>query len=164
MVVGFHYVIQWHSPYTEPPDGKPRILFEWFESAQRRSERMMAGGYHLPPAVLEVNEPGYGLWVGTIEVPRPPVGQERLAAIRKKRLERRMREKHPLFADEFIRQEMERKGDYYAGKTDAELAKKSAEARGKVYELYKRFCEFVEQHESAELAQQLREMAAWLFE
>lgn len=35
MVVGYRYIIQLHSPYTKPPDGKPRVIFEWFESAQR---------------------------------------------------------------------------------------------------------------------------------
>lgn len=163
MVVGFYYVIQWHSPYTQPPDGKPRVIFEWFETAEHRSERMMSGDYHLPRAVLEVNEPGYGLWVDTIEVPHPPRRQEQLASIRRRRMERRMREKYPLFAEEFIQQELARKPDYYAGVTDPETQRKKDEALEKIYALYRRFCDFVEQHESEERARRLREMAGWLF-
>lgn len=41
--------------------------------------------------------------------------------IRRQRLERRIRKKYPLFADQFIRDELAKKPDYYAGITDPDL-------------------------------------------
>jgi hypothetical protein len=49
------------------------------------------------------------------------LSQEGLASQRLKRLERRMRRKYPLLAEQFIAEAMAAKPAYYAGLTDAPL-------------------------------------------
>ena len=53
--------------------------------------------------------------------PVQQLSQERLANVRRKRLERRARQKYPLLADQIISEELARNPDYYNGITDPKL-------------------------------------------
>lgn len=53
----------------------------------------------------------------------------KLASLRKKRLQRRMEEAYPLFAEIFMEEEMKRKTDYYNGITDPHLRAAREEVR-----------------------------------
>lgn len=115
--------IEWHNPYTSPPDNAPRILAEYFEPESPSAAR-------IPAALLDVPHTiggGYGI---TISHPPPPPRQlsaQSLSRVRQKRAQRRIRAKVPLFADEFVAQELVRKPDYYAGITAPDIeARKQA--------------------------------------
>ena len=64
---------------------------------------------------------GYGINWQAVSAPPKTVSQEKLSSIRKKRLERKMKKKFPLFAEQFVSEEIQRKQDYYSGITDAGL-------------------------------------------
>lgn len=53
----------------------------------------------------------------------------KLASLRRKRLQRRMEEKYPLFAEAFVEEEMKRKVNYYNGITDPHLRAAREELR-----------------------------------
>lgn len=121
-ILGAVWSVAWSNPYTSPPNGKHRVLVEMFLPVDHPQCRV--GG---PPAeVQEVLDQigigkGYGLcWRAVEETPRQ-LSPEVLANVRRKRVERRIRNKYPLFADQFIEEELLRKPDYYAGITDPEI-------------------------------------------
>ena len=123
-VLGFLHRLEWHSPYTNPPDGK-RVLVEVFIPAN------VEGCRQCPREIEEVWKPGdgYSHSIRAItEFPRE-MSQAVLRSIRQKRLARRMEEKFPLFADQFIQEEMVRKKDYYDGITDLPLVEKRNEVK-----------------------------------
>ena len=96
-----------------PPDGAPRILAEIFLPDAVDGKP--------PPEILAIPiTPGGGYSLSIRAIPQPPrqLPVETLARVRRKRLERRVRAKTPLFADEFIADELARKPDYYDGMTD----------------------------------------------
>lgn len=113
MSAGRLFRVEWNNPYTEPPDGAPRILAEIFlpdavdgkPPPEIRAIPVTPGG-------------GYSLSIRAISPPSRQLPVQTLARVRRKRLERRVRAKTPLFADEFIAGELARKPDYYAGITD----------------------------------------------
>jgi hypothetical protein len=112
-VSGRIHRIEWSNPYTDPPNGAPRILAEVFTLGRTPPQEYLdlpvslGGGYCRASA--HASPPGRQL------------PAESLAGVRQKRLARRVRKKAPLFADELICQEMQAKPDYYAGETDAAL-------------------------------------------
>lgn len=104
-----HVTFSWYNPYTSPPQPWPRVVAEW------------VGERYVPGPLDDVIPPGCGwsMYISHITLctikQLPP---SKLAAVREKRLRRRIEKKYPLFAEEIIREETEKKRDYYAGKTD----------------------------------------------
>lgn len=112
MKTGMLFRIEWANPYTEPPDGAPRILAEIYLPGATSGKP--------PPEILTfpfTPGGGYSLSIRAIHsLPRQLPAQS-LARVRRKRLEQRVRAKTPLFADEFIAEEIAKKPDYYNGIT-----------------------------------------------
>jgi hypothetical protein len=113
-VIGTLFSYEWGNPYTQPPEGL-RVLAEIFVPghcsqvpAELRALNVTLGG-------------GYSLTITHIGEPPKRLGQAALASVRRKRLERRVRAKAPMFADQFIAQELEKKPEYYNGITDEQL-------------------------------------------
>jgi hypothetical protein len=106
----FEWTVEWHSPYTQPPDGKARILL------RVRGERRVGNPEDIEQC-WKANE-GYSVYIRHVPPPVKRLGKEQLAKLRRGRLERRMREKYPLFAEEFIQAELKKKPGYYAGEVD----------------------------------------------
>lgn len=111
-IEGRLYQIAW-SRYTDPPEGSPRVLCEVFTMGNK------------PPVEFD-NFPrslggGYSLYSCHIAPPPKQLPPETLAVIRKKRLARRLNAKVPMFAEQFIEEELTKKPDYYNGITDAHL-------------------------------------------
>ena len=124
-VLGFLHRLEWSSPYTNPPDGQERVKVEMFIPAN------VEGCRQCPREIEAAYKPGdgYSHSVRAItEFPRE-MSRDVLKSIRQKRLARRMEEKFPLFADQFIQEEMVRKKDYYDGITDAVLVDKRNEVK-----------------------------------
>lgn len=113
MKIGMLFRVEWNNPYTEPPDGAPRVLAEIFVPGAIDGKS--------PPEIRAIPvTPGGGYSLSIRAIPPQPrqLPVETLARVRRKRLERRTRAKAPLFAGEFIADELARKPDYYAGITD----------------------------------------------
>jgi len=116
MNTGWLFRIEWANPYTNPPEGAPCILAEIFAPDALNGSP--------PPELLSIPITpggGYSISIRAIWPPPRQLSVEMLARVRRKRLDRRARAKMPLFADEFIRQEMAKKPDYYAGVTDPSI-------------------------------------------
>ncbi len=117
-ITGHVWQVQWSNAHTEPLAGMPRILAEMFvpcepgQGAGRCPQQIEA--YQRPP--------GYGIYCAALAPPLRPLSPDRLATLRRRRLERREKEKHPLFADRFIAESLAAKPDYYAG-TDCHSAR-----------------------------------------
>ncbi len=122
-MIGAVWSVRWNNPYTSPPDGRPRVLIEVFRPEGHPEVR----GFHPPAAVQQVLKQvglgsGYGLHWQAITKPPKEINREKLAIIRRKRLERRVWKRYPLFAEKLIEEELALKPEYYAGITDARLA------------------------------------------
>jgi hypothetical protein len=113
---GTLYSIEWHG-YNRP-ENFPPILAEMF----------IIGHSSNPPSDI-ANFPhslggGYSLTQRHVPPPHVSMKPEILARIRKQRLERRIRAKTPMFAAQFIAEEIEKKSDYYnKGKTNVDIEK-----------------------------------------
>ncbi len=106
---------------------------------KRLAEMFFVGHAPCPPEIK--NFPitlGGGYAVTHIWISRPikPYKQETLASIRKKRIERRIKKKYPLFAEQFIASGLERKPDYYNGVTDQEIEQMRSSARAEYDRTY----------------------------
>lgn len=115
-VKGVLFQIKWNNPYTTPPSGASRVLAEIFLPDATDGKP--------PPEILAIPvTPGGGYSLAFRAIPPPPsqLPVETLARVRRKRLERRVRAKAPLFANEFIADELARKPDYYDGVTDPDI-------------------------------------------
>jgi hypothetical protein len=141
--VGFHYQIRWNNPYTEPPEGKLRVIAEMYETIEQRKQRMMNGEGFFPERLAELCElgSGYGCHINAVCTPHRKLPKETLAEVRKKRIKRRMQAKYPMLADILVTEEMERKPEYYAGETDPEILAMQDEAIQEEEEDYQRFLE-----------------------
>jgi hypothetical protein len=110
--LGFLWRVCWLNPYTQPPEGMPRVLAEEFVPCRPGQ------GAGKPPASLLalIPQPGTGYSLSVSAVTPPPKGLSgaRLAKVRRERLERRMR-RYPLFAAQFTREALARNPDYYTG-------------------------------------------------
>lgn len=125
---GAVWSVRWSNPYTSPPDNRPQVLVQVYRPEGHPEVR----GLKLPAEIRRTLEEiglgsGYGLHWRPISAPPRPKSPQKLAMIRRQRLERRIRKKYPLFADQFIRDELAKKPDYYAGITDPDLAAARAE-------------------------------------
>lgn len=115
-MIGSVWRVIWNGN-DEPPNGVT-ILCEKFEYENSPYCRQR-------PPEIEAAYPGVGkgyivTWQPVEEPPKqmPP---EKLAEIRKKRLERRTKAKYPLFADQVIAEEIAKNPNYYSGITDPEI-------------------------------------------
>jgi hypothetical protein len=118
--LGFLWRVCWLNPYTQPPDGEPRILAEEFVPCHPGE------GAGKPPvsllALLTQPGSGYSLSVSAITpLPKGLFGA-RLAKVRRERLERRMR-KYPLFAAQFTQEALAGNPDYYTGDSQYDQAR-----------------------------------------
>jgi len=111
-VTGTRFAIEWLG--YNLPEGWPKVLCEMYVIGHSRVpdeiERFphsLGGGYH-----QSIQHIGY---------PVTPLAPERLAVIRRQRLERRMQRQAPLFAAQLVADEMARRPDYYAGLTDVRI-------------------------------------------
>lgn len=127
---GTLHTIQWSNPYTDPPAGAPRVLAEVFTLDRQPPPEFMAF-----KATITLGG-GYSWTVQHIAPPPVQLSRETLAGVRKKRLERRVRAKTPMFADLFIGQEIGKKPDYYAGITDPEIQRRRDEVLAAERERY----------------------------
>lgn len=110
--------VEWNNPYTEPPDGAPRILAEMFVPHE-------AGAGSQTPAEIEAFPyslgGGYGVRSSHVSPPPGQLSKESLATVRQKRIARRVNAKVPMFSEHFIQEEIARKPDYYQGVTDPDI-------------------------------------------
>ena len=83
------WTVRWGNPYTEPPDGSPRVLLSVDDSGLSTS---------IQPQAIE--NPTYKItWDSSYEVKRLP------EAVRNRtRKINLIRKKYPLFVDEFIKE------------------------------------------------------------
>lgn len=97
-----------------------------------------------PPDISTLNVPGYTVFWSPVMKPPKQLPESTLKSIRRKRLKRRVENKYPLFADEFIQEELENKTEYYEGKTAADLQSGKEKVFERMKEIYKEFLEEVE--------------------
>jgi len=109
----FLFRISWFNPYTNPPEGKPRVLAEM--SAEK--------SHPVPTEYQEVLKrlapigSGYGIGITCI-TPRLKDREwsvERKAANRRKLLQGRVNKAAPLFAEDIIKAEVAKKPEYFQG-------------------------------------------------
>lgn len=124
-VSDLRYTITWRNPYKPRPAGLPKILC----SSPFEEELTL-------PWIIASNW-GLSAWAIGIyfEHPKPKrkMDEEKRAAMRKKRMHTRIEKTAPLFADEFEKKELEKRADYFAGKSqvdEAELNKRMDEFSG----------------------------------
>jgi hypothetical protein len=110
-VTGYWHKIEWGSPYSEPPAGAPRVLAETYTDT-------VSGRKMLPATTLGG---GYSIVTTFMREPGRKLSPQSLARVRRKRLERRVLAKAPLFAEQLVSAEIARKADYYAGITDERI-------------------------------------------
>jgi hypothetical protein len=114
--VGFIWRIEWGNPYTDPPNGLPRILAEIYVTKSYDGE-----GAREPASLKPIMPPlgcGFCVSVRAINKPLKPISKEAKVSLRKKKLKKRMEKKYPLFADQFAAEVMQLKRDYYSGNDD----------------------------------------------
>jgi hypothetical protein len=121
----WEYTVEWGNPYTEPPDGLPRVLARVQVSAP-----CGAGAPDVPAEIdrvwLEANAafvaslpPGtpakwpWCVYVSAIHQSQRQVSDETKFRRRRQNLMRRIRRRYPLFAEQMIREALERKPEYY---------------------------------------------------
>ena len=140
---GFYYVIRWNG--RTPLNGKPEIKAEYYETEEQCKQRRMVENSLCPLKILSqyVIGEGYQFEIRHISKPTRQITKETLASIRRKRLVRKINKKYPLFADEFIADELEKKQNYYEGITDPEIKKLYDEAVQREKEDYQKFQEAV---------------------
>lgn len=106
--------IEWGNPYTQPPAGEPRVL----------AMQILPRG--VQPKLLEKLFPlqtiggGYSIcWKGLLDR-KPPrkLSTEAKQKIRRGNLKRRAQHHAPLFAEQYIAEELAARPDYFGG-TDA---------------------------------------------
>jgi len=130
--------LSWCNPYTEPPNGKPRILAEICSVIRHPEPQEFVEACKR----LHVLGDGYGTRFFALS-PRQKQREwtrERKAAHRRRLLEQRIKHKSPMFAIEFIKQEIDRKPHYFEGDAldlDIEIAREAALQR--IDDLYNRF-------------------------
>lgn len=106
----FIYSVQWGNPNTNPPNGQPRVLGQKIVSVPEK-----CGAPPCPEEIrkLHVLGSGYAVYCDAVQKPIKHWSNERLFAYRRKRLEKRVRKKYPLFAEQMIADALQAKPDYY---------------------------------------------------
>ena len=118
-VLGSVWSLRWYNPYTTPRDGLPRVRAEVFFPVGHPNYGW--GGCPVELSELHVLGSGWVISWCPIDAPLKPLSQKALAAVRQKRLARRVKAKYPLLADQIIEEELAKKPDYYAGITDERI-------------------------------------------
>lgn len=108
------YTIRWGNPYTRPPEGQADVL----ETSGPLASSAFGGSPACPPGLHDRMQQllgsGYGLFLSYMNpVPRRQLSLETKQRIRRQRLERRLRAKVPLFADQLIADELARRPEYF---------------------------------------------------
>lgn len=105
--IGFLYRLEWSNPYTQPPDGRPRILAEMFVPT--------TGSSRTPEELIAMHQLGSGYSITSRAVAPPPVERtpEQKVSTRRKLLATRMSQRYPLLAEEFVTAAIDEKPDYY---------------------------------------------------
>ena len=106
----------WGNPRTEPPHGQPRIIMAI----------LCEKPHPIPDAILEKMredeyKPGSGWSIGWECIEQRPIKRwspEARARVRQNNLRRRMEKKYPLFAEDFIAAEMNKRPRYFQGDYD----------------------------------------------
>jgi len=112
--IGFLHELRWYSPYTEPPSGQPRVLAEVYLPIEHPDCRCGTAEF----CALFRPGNGYVHNITAISPPPRPQKTETTARLRRLRVERRMQKRAPLFTDELLADELERRSAYYAGGID----------------------------------------------
>ena len=120
------FQLTWSNPYTEPPEGKPRLLAEICSVVRHPAPKEFVEACERLHALGD----GYGVRFFALK-PRQKQREwtrERKAAHRRRLLEQRVKRKNPLFADEFIAQAIAQKPSYFEGdaRPDIESAREAA--------------------------------------
>lgn len=107
----FIYSLCWSNPYTEPPNGQPKVLAQM--TVISNSDK--GGAPCCPAEVLNlwVAGSGYAIYCDYVHLPIQHWSPERTFAYRRKRLEARIRKKYPLFAEQMIAESIQAKPEYY---------------------------------------------------
>jgi hypothetical protein len=138
----WEYTVQWGNPYTEPPDGLPRVLARVQVSAPHG-----AGAPDVPDEIgrvwseanaafvasLPSGTPAtwpWGIYVSVIDPAQRQASDEARFRRRRQNLIRRIRRRYPMFAEQMIREALERNPAYY-GLTLDEVRQWSSEKESK---------------------------------
>lgn len=151
-LVGNVWSIRWHNPYTEPPAGMPRTLAEMLVPVTGGVD-----GAICPVEIRDYPRPrGYTVYCSALLEPLKPFTPERLARTRRQRLERRVQTKTPLFAEQFIAEDLASKPEYYAGESDRHLV----DARERVLAEEQERYEYLTAHPGELLVYERQEVAS----
>lgn len=116
--------LRWSNPYSEPPAGRPRVLSEIFRHCDDPEARKSPAEFDQLHSLGD----GYSNYLCFPALaPMRELPAASLASVRRKRVTRRIEKKYPLFAGEFVKQELDRQPEYYAGITRPDLAEKKDE-------------------------------------
>ena len=139
--VGFRYTVEWFTQYSEPPEGLPRVKAEMFESVEQRDARMASGGRSVPPEIEALHTIGdhYAVTIQAVLTPSRQLPAKTLAGIRKKRTQRRIEKKYPMFAEQFIEETVADNPDYFAGETRPDLQEAHESEIVREQEFYNRY-------------------------
>lgn len=123
-----HISLFWHSPYTNPPEGHPRVLLDKVmrESAYRNATDPDVA------RLKEIHKPGGGYSWGIAPVKKQkglPWTKRRKANTRKRNLRKRIEKKYPLFFDQMYAEALARSPEYYQGETVEHTTEADDEAR-----------------------------------
>lgn len=136
--VGAVWTLQWSNPYTDPPKGQKRVIAEKFVKYGDSFYNQ------IPPEFEADKTPGYSVYWSAVMKPSKQLPEKSLKSIRRKRLQSRVEKKYPLFADQFLEDEIKNKPDYFEGKSDPEAQAVKDRIIRKEKEMYERFLEQVE--------------------
>lgn len=105
----YTFELAWHSPYTSPPNGQPRVLLS--------ITREVESSANLPAEIRALADPGNGYAIHIHVTPKPArrISQEGRASVRRKSLARRIERKWPLFATQVTEEELAARPDYFDG-------------------------------------------------
>ena len=120
--LGFIWKIEWSNPYTTPT--RKRVLAELF----------VPGPATRRPVILDTVPavPGYTCTCAPILYYPEPFTEQRRAKMRKGNLTRRIGKKYPMFAEQFIEEELTAEPDYYAGEYDKSIHDYTARLNARV--------------------------------
>ena len=118
--------IYWTHPIQQPPNNLPVVLAEHVIETEAKQGAVQSPELN---ALYEQHKPPTGFAMGWGKYTQPPKTQEqeKVAKNRVLRMQKKIRDKYPLFADELIERELTEKKDYYAGIMDEKQKKFRAE-------------------------------------
>ena len=105
----FIHQLAWGNPYTSPPDGLPRLRAEIAADGPRTPQALA----DYMAAVGSTPGDGWSLIIRYRSAPARQMTPEAKASMRRKRLQRRMDEKYPLLAEQFVAEKIDAQPGYY---------------------------------------------------